>query len=161
MNNFVQILLGLVIAALITVLAAPYFIDWNQYKSQIEAQASNLLGRQLKVAGDVHLRLLPAPYMRLENITVSAPDAGPDAPALLKADAFRLWLSAPPLLRGVIEVQEIEIDTPRLRFAIDENGNSNWSKNNSVTNAPPCLYANGHFPAIHDHQRWFAGYQHK
>ncbi|MCF6199279.1 MAG: AsmA family protein [Hyphomicrobiaceae bacterium] len=135
MNNLVQVLLGLVIALLIGVLAAPYFIDWNQYKSQIEAQASNLLGRQLKVAGDVHLRLLPAPYMRLENITVSAPGAGPDAPSLLKADAFRLWLSAPPLLRGVVEVREIEIDTPRLRFAIDENGKSNWSHTSFANNA--------------------------
>jgi len=134
LNNFVQILLGLVIALLVGVLAAPYFIDWNQYKSQIEAQALSLLGRQLKVAGNVHLRLLPAPYMRLENITVSAPGASPDAPSLLKADAFRLWLSAPPLLRGVIEVREIEIDTPRLRFAIDENGKSNWSKTSFTNN---------------------------
>ncbi len=136
MNNLVQILLGLVIALLVAVLAVPYFVDWNQYKSQIEAQASNLLGRQLKIAGDVQLRLLPAPYMRLENITINAPDAAPGTPSLLKADAFRLWLSAPPLLRGVVEVREIEIDTPSLRFAIDESGKSNWSKT-TFANQPP------------------------
>ncbi len=136
MNNLVQILLGLVIALLVAVLTVPYFVDWNQYKSQIEAQASNLLGRQLKVAGDVQLRLLPAPYMRLENITITAPDAAPGTPSLLKADAFRLWLSAPPLLRGVVEVREIEIDTPSMRFAIDENGRSNWSKT-TFANKPP------------------------
>lgn len=139
MNNLLQFLLGLVIAALITILAAPYFIDWNQYKSEIEAQASKLVGRQLTVAGDVNLRLLPAPYLQLANITVTTSkaeaDKSPDTPVLLTAKAFRLWLSAPPLLRGVIEVREIELVKPHMRFAIDENGKSNWTKQQQ-TRAP-------------------------
>ena len=95
MNNLAQILLGLFIAALVTVLAAPYFIDWNQYKSEIEAQASKLIGHQLTVVGDVHLRLLPAPYLQLENISVDAApnpaNGGEPIPSLLEAHAFRLW----------------------------------------------------------------------
>ena len=130
MNNLLQLLLGLVIAGLMVILAAPYFIEWNQYKSEIETQASKLVGRQLTVAGDVNLRLLPAPYLQLEDITVNAHESGPDAPPLLKAQAFKLWLSAAPLLRGVIEVQEVEVVKPHLRFAIDENGRSNWRQNN-------------------------------
>lgn len=137
MNNLLQILLGLVIAALVTILAAPYFIDWNQYKSEIETQASRLVGHNLTVAGDVHLRLLPAPYLQLENITVHAPNDATDTPPLLTAKAFRLWLSAPPLLRGVIEVQEIEVVQPHLRFAIDENGKSNWYQNRSSNHSLP------------------------
>ncbi len=141
MNNLLQILIGLVIVALITLLTAPYFIDWNGYKSEIEFQASKLLGRQLRVAGDVNLRLLPAPYLQLEDITVRTnreqKDTPSATPALLKAKKFRLWLSAPPLLRGVIEVQEIEIIQPRLRFAIDENGQSNWSGNNDISATLP------------------------
>ena len=141
MNNLLQILLGLVIAAFVTLLAAPYFIDWNQYKSEIEAQASKLIGRQLTVAGDVNLRLLPAPYLQLEDITVNnlEPSAiqNSRAPSLLTAKSFRLWLSAPPLLRGVIEVQEIEVAKPHLRFAIDENGQSNWSNDLSASASLP------------------------
>ena len=132
MNNLAQILLGLFIAALVTVLAAPYFIDWNQYKSEIEAQASKLIGHNLTVVGDVHLRLLPAPYLQLENISIDAahnPANGDEPiPSLLEAQAFRLWLSAPPLLRGAVEVQEIVIVKPHLRFAMDANGKSNWAR---------------------------------
>ena len=131
MNNLVQILAGLFIAALVTVLAAPYFIDWNQYKGEIEAQASKLIGHKLTVAGDIHLRLLPAPYLQLEDISIDAarnPANGDEpVPSLLKAHAFRLWLSAPPLLRGAIEVQEIVIVKPHLRFAMDATGKSNWA----------------------------------
>ncbi len=131
MNNLLQILLGLFIAALVTVLAAPYFIDWNQYKSEIEAQASKLIGHNLTVTGDVHLRLLPAPYLQLEQISIDAaydPANGNEPiPSLLEAQAFRLWLFAPPLLRGAVEVQEIVIVKPHLRFAMDVSGKSNWS----------------------------------
>ncbi len=132
MNNLLQLLLGLFIAALVTVLTAPYFIDWNQYKSEIEAQASKLIGHKLTVTGDVHLRLLPAPYLQLEQISIDAahdPANGNEPiPSLLEARAFRLWLSAPPLLRGVVEVQEIVIVKPHLRFAMDASGKSNWAR---------------------------------
>ncbi|MCP4932993.1 MAG: AsmA family protein [bacterium] len=132
MNNLLQILLSLFIAALVTALAAPYFIDWNQYKSEIEAQASKLIGHNLTVAGDIHLRLLPAPYLQLENISIDAAldpaNSDEPIPSLLEAQAFRLWLSAPPLLRGAVEVQEIVIIKPHLRFAMDASGNSNWAR---------------------------------
>ncbi len=141
MNNLLQILLGLFIAVLVTVLAAPYFVDWNQYKSEIEAQASKLIGHNLTVAGDVHLRLLPAPYLQLEDISIDAPrdpaNGDQPLPSLLKANAFRLWLSAPPLLRGVIEVQEIVIVKPHLRFAMDATGKSNWSRQPATSSPLP------------------------
>ena len=41
--------------------AAPLFIDWNDYRPVFETQATKLLGRQVKVGGNVHLVLLPAP----------------------------------------------------------------------------------------------------
>ena len=143
MNNLLQLLLALVIAVLIGVLAAPYFIDWNQYRSEIETQASKIIGHKLVISGNIHLRLLPAPYLQLEQITVKAPakeggqPASPPPPDLLKARAFKLWLAAPPLLRGVVEVLDMEIIQPHLLFAIDENGKSNWSREHNSAMALP------------------------
>ena len=57
-------LLGLAIAfilALIAALIGPYFIDWNQFRPQFEAEASRVIGAPVRVTGTLEARLLPAP----------------------------------------------------------------------------------------------------
>ena len=57
-------LLGLAIAfiiALIAALVGPYFIDWNQFRPQFEAEATRIVGTPVRVAGKLDARLLPAP----------------------------------------------------------------------------------------------------
>jgi hypothetical protein len=51
-------LLALIIAG---ALIAPFFIDLNDYKPQIAAQAKALTGRDLAIDGDISLSLLPMP----------------------------------------------------------------------------------------------------
>ena len=46
-------LLGLAIAFIIALLAAligPYFIDWNQFRPQFEAEAARIIGAPVRVA---------------------------------------------------------------------------------------------------------------
>ena len=48
-------LLGLAIAFIIALIAAlivPYFVDWNQFRPQFEAEASKVIGAPVRVAGD-------------------------------------------------------------------------------------------------------------
>ena len=57
-------LLGLAIAfiiALVAALVGPYFIDWNQFRPQFEAEAARIVGAPVRVAGKLDARLLPAP----------------------------------------------------------------------------------------------------
>lgn len=144
MNNLLQILAGLVIAVLLAIFAVPYFIDWNLYKAEIEAQASRLVGRPLAIRGDVNLRLLPSPYLKLDDIRIDAPGADAGRPALFEAKAFRLWLAAPPLLRGAIEVEQVELIDPVLRVLMDESGNSNWSQPATEPTAPTLPFTPSH-----------------
>ena len=47
-------LLGLAIAFILALLAAligPYFIDWNQFRPQFEAEAARIIGVPVRVAG--------------------------------------------------------------------------------------------------------------
>ena len=54
--------LGVILVLLLgAAVVAPNFIDWNQYKSTAEKQATELTGLELKVGGDVSLALLPSP----------------------------------------------------------------------------------------------------
>ena len=65
-------LLGLAIAFIIALLAAligPYFIDWNQFRPQFEAEAGTIMGVPVRVAGELDARLLPAPTLRLRSVT--------------------------------------------------------------------------------------------
>src|SRR5947207_13282900 len=61
-------LLGLAIAfiiALIAALVGPYFIDWNQFRPQFEAEATRIVGAPVRVGGKLGARLLPAPSLQL------------------------------------------------------------------------------------------------
>src|SRR3979411_3438173 len=66
-------LLGLSIAfilALIAALIGPYFIDWNQFRPQFEAEAARVVGAPVRVGGELDARLLPTPSLRLRSGTV-------------------------------------------------------------------------------------------
>src|SRR6201987_5037913 len=66
-------LLGLAIAFIIALLAAligPYFVDWNQFRPQFEAEASKILGMKVRVSGKPGARLLPTPSLRLRSVTL-------------------------------------------------------------------------------------------
>ncbi len=125
MNGFLLFVAGLIALVLGVLFAAPLVIDWNDYRDVFAVQASKLVGREVRVGGDVNLRLLPAPYVRFENVRI-ADENGRFAKPFLRMDRFTMWLSIPPLLQGRIEAREIELTRPRLRLAIDETGKGNW-----------------------------------
>ena len=125
MNSVLLTIASLVILVLCVLFAVPYFIDWNGYRTVFEEQASQLVGREVRVGGDVVLRLLPAPYLSFENVRIADSSGRFDTP-LLRLDETTVWLSVPPLLQGRVEAREVALVRPRLRLAIDENGKGNW-----------------------------------
>ena len=126
MNSILLFLAGLLALALSALFAAPYFVDWNDYRDVFEAQASKLIGRKVDVGGDVSLALLPTPVLRFETINVADAKGGFDTP-FASARSFTVWLSVPPLLRGTIEARSVEIDQPVINLRIARDGTGNWS----------------------------------
>jgi uncharacterized protein involved in outer membrane biogenesis len=126
MNNFLLTLAAIVLFAIGALFAVPPMIDWNQYRGLFEEEVSRLLGREVRVGGGVRLRILPVPSVEFEKVMIA------DAPGIsgpfVRADRFTLWLSVPPLLRGVIEARQIEIERPEVRLRFDENGGGNWQQ---------------------------------
>ena len=72
MNSLLLTLTAVLILVLSALFAAPLFIDWNDYRPVFETQATKLLGRQVKVGGQVHLVLLPAPELRFDDVKAVA-----------------------------------------------------------------------------------------
>ena len=125
MNSLLLWIGGLLVAVLALLFAAPYVIDWNAYRGVFEEEATRVLGRDVRVGGKVNLRLLPSPYVRFEKVRISDAGAALGEP-FFRTEAFTLWLSPTPLLKGAIEASEIELDRPVLRLAVDQDGRGNW-----------------------------------
>ncbi|QWG24672.1 AsmA family protein [Bradyrhizobium sediminis] len=118
-------LLGLAIAfivALVAALIGPYFIDWNQFRPQFEAEASRVIGAPVRVAGKLDARLLPAPSLRLRSVTVGgANDLGK-----VRADKLDVEFSLGSLMRGEWRATELTINGMALDLGLDSQGKIDW-----------------------------------
>jgi hypothetical protein len=114
-------LLGLAIAFIIALLAAligPYFIDWNQFRPQFEAEASKVIGAPVRVAGDLSARLLPTPSLGLRYVVVGrANDLGK-----VRAEKLDVEFSLGDLMRGEWRANELTIGGAALDVGLDPQG---------------------------------------
>ncbi|MGX7741191.1 AsmA family protein [Rhodopseudomonas parapalustris] len=118
-------LLGLAIALILALLAAlvgPYLIDWNQFRTPFEAEATRLLGTQVRVTGPLDARLLPTPSLRLHGVSVGgANDAGRVGVAKLDVE-----FSLGSLMRGELRADELSINGLSLDLGLDPQGRLDW-----------------------------------
>jgi hypothetical protein len=126
-------LLGLAIAlivALVAALVGPYFVDWNQFRPQFEAEASRVIGAQVRVAGELEARLLPQPTLRLRSVVVGgANDLGK-----VRADKLDVEFSLGSLMRGEWRATELTIDGMALDLGLDPQGRIDWPAGNGKFN---------------------------
>jgi uncharacterized protein involved in outer membrane biogenesis len=126
-------LLGLAIAfiiALIAALVGPYFIDWSQFRPQFEAEASRVIGAQVRVAGALDARLLPTPSLRLSSVVVGgANDLGK-----VRADKLDVEFSLGSLMRGEWRATELTINGMALDLGIDAQGRIDWPASTGTFN---------------------------
>lgn len=126
-------LLGLAIAfilALVAALVGPYFVDWNQFRPQFEAEASKIIGAPVRVAGNLDARLLPAPSLRLKTVTVGgANDVGK-----VRAANLDVEFSLSSLMRGEVRANELTINGLSLDLGLDPKGRIDWSPSSGTFN---------------------------
>src|SRR5258708_2164849 len=118
-------LLGLAIAFIIALIAAligPYFIDWNQFRPQFEAEATRVVGAPVRVGGELGARLLPTPSLRLRSVVVGgANDLGK-----VRADKLDVEFSLGSLMRGEWRATELTINGMALDLGLDSQGRIDW-----------------------------------
>ena len=126
-------LLGLAIAFILALLAAlvgPYFVDWNQFRPQFEAEATKIIGAPVRVAGDLDARLLPAPSLRLKTVTVGgANDLGK-----VRAAKLDVEFSLSSLMRGEVRATELTINGVSLDLGLDPKGRIDWPASSGAFN---------------------------
>jgi uncharacterized protein involved in outer membrane biogenesis len=105
-----------IILALGTALIGPFFIDWNGYRTVLEAQASQVVGAPVRVSGPISIRLLPAPALRLDAVEI-----GPEAsPVTARKLAMEFGLGG--LMRGEFRANEVTVDGLEATLQLDRAG---------------------------------------
>lgn len=114
-------LLGLAIAFILALLAAligPYFVDWNQFRPQFEAEATRIIGVPVRVAGELDARLLPTPTLRLRSVTFG----GNNDLGRLRADKLDVEFSLGSLMRGEWRATELSVGGMAVDLGLDAKG---------------------------------------
>ncbi|MGF1629698.1 MAG: AsmA family protein [Kiloniellaceae bacterium] len=116
------VLIVLVVGAL---LVAPSFWDWNGEKGRLAALVKEQTGRDLEIAGDVSLRLLPAPAFSARQVTLANLEGGSEA-AMVRLEELQVSIGLLPLLRGELLVKSMTLVKPEVLLEVLEDGRANW-----------------------------------
>jgi AsmA protein len=133
---------GLVVLFAICALLLKLLFDPNDYRADVERAFFERTGRELRLAGDLELKLLPRLALATGPFTVAnAPGFGEEP--LLAVDDARLDLRLWPLLRRRVEIGTVRLDAPVVNLRIDARGRNNWqtlldraTKEPAATEAP-------------------------
>jgi AsmA protein len=121
MSKLLKSLAALVLLLAVAAVLAPFLIDSDDFKSQVESAFTDATGRRLVIAGHLRISLLPRPA--LEVTDVSVPRAfGTRGPALVEADRVRLYPRLSPLLRGRLILGSVRVEGGRLEWIQDGQG---------------------------------------
>jgi AsmA protein len=125
---------ALVLLALLAIAALFFFLDPNDYRQRIQAEAARALGRGVVFDGELHWQLGSRIFIESRGGAVTNAD-GFDSEPLARWRVLRFGLAARPLLSKQIHVDRIEIDGLALNLQQNVAGAGNW--NLGVAVLPP------------------------
>jgi AsmA protein len=124
-------LIIIIVVALVVVVAAaafilPSLIPAEVYRAQIEARASEALGRPVEVGGGVSVSVFPSLQARAETVSIANAE-GFEAAAFAEVDELRARLALWPLLARRVEIREFVLVRPAIALEADRTGRNNWT----------------------------------
>jgi len=133
---------GLVAVVMLGILAAALFFDPNKYKPDVERLVEQRTQRKLTLQGDLKLSVFPWLAVQMGPAQLSErTDAGQfGAQPFVSVQSARLSVKLLPLLRGQVEIGEVQLTAPSIRLITDTQGRHNWDdltgSNTDASNAP-------------------------
>ncbi len=116
---------GIAITLILVFLAFPRLVDLDGFKPRIAAEFQKATGRVLALDGKLDIDFVPYPRLAASDVRVlnTTDDA---AFELVTLKAFKLGVRLMPLLRGEIEISDIEVVEPLVRLERLPDGRGNW-----------------------------------
>lgn len=124
MTKTIRYALIVIVLAVVALLAAPFFIDVNSYKSQIEQQVEDATGRKLTI-GSISASIFPWIGVELEDVHLANRSGFADRD-FASVKKLNVSLALLPLLSKQVEIQAFEIDSPDIYLERHEDGQTNW-----------------------------------
>src|SRR5687767_13960772 len=106
MKKLLYVVGGIVVLVIAAAFIAPFFIDLNDYKGQIEAQAKQATGRDLKIDGEIKLSILPLPSVTVNGIKFGNAPGG-TAPNMAEIESATVKVAIMPLLSDKVQITDI------------------------------------------------------
>jgi AsmA protein len=125
MRRLLVILLVLAFAVIGAAFVLPSLIPSDALRGRVEQAASEALGRQVTLDGEIGLRLLPRVQVRATQASIANAEGFSGEP-FAQMSEMRFALALAPLLSRNIEVQEFVLVEPTIRLE-SRGGANNWS----------------------------------
>ena len=103
----ITFVIGLLILAVVAV-AALFFVDPSDFRSQLEAGATAAFNRQVQFDGPISLKRSLRPRIVIEDMTIGNPDWA-SGKHFAKAERVGVQIALLPLLRGDLRVLDVSL----------------------------------------------------
>jgi hypothetical protein len=100
-------------------------IDANRSRDDVAAAVQGAIGRELVLEGDLSLRVLPRPRLRVGAAKLANAAWG-SRPWMLEAGLFEAEVALRPLLRGQVELERLVLTNADLLLETSASGEPNW-----------------------------------
>lgn len=115
MRDLLTALAGAVILVLVAALALPPFIDWTARRAFVDRAVSRSLGMAARSEGEIAVRLLPSPRLRLDRLVL-----GQEGSLSLDARFVKAEVALTPLLKGEFRFTETRVGRAELTVPVTE-----------------------------------------
>jgi uncharacterized protein involved in outer membrane biogenesis len=106
------------ILAIAAALAAPTYVNWDDWRPTFERQATAIVGSPVRIRGRIEASILPTPAFMLRNVEIGEPNGGTG----MRAGEMRGILSLNALIRGSVQAEEFVLIRPELRMVVQPGG---------------------------------------
>jgi len=146
MRKLGYILVGIIVVVVVVLLAAPMFLDVNQYRGKIQAELQARLGRSVQL-GEMHLKLLPL-RVSADNVTIGEDQRFRTGHPFAQAQALAVSADLMPLLHGQLDIHSLTLEHPSIELVRDQSGVWNFSSLGAPAqqNQPKSTQANAQKP---------------
>ena len=107
-------------------LLAPFVVNWNAYRENLESYGRNITGRDVAINGDISARLFPWPRLVLNDVSIANPIGFVGTP-IANAKTITMQLNLAGLMGGEILVDTITVDQPVVSLWRQASGKFNWT----------------------------------
>ncbi|WP_313388181.1 AsmA family protein, partial [Rhodospirillum rubrum] len=125
-GTILKVVFGLAVVLVVAVVVLVATFDLNAYKGRLAAELGRLTGREVTIAGDIGLALSLTPTIAVEGVTLgNAAWAGSEP--MVAVDRLEAKIAVVPLLSGIVSIDSLELDAPRILLATNAAGQGNWA----------------------------------